>query len=243
MLTFDYRCWGESDGILVNDEAQPAPDSDGVASIRARVVRHVVDPEWQTRDVLSALAYLRSVPGVDASRVPLWGSSLGGGHVIKVAGLTDVKCVVTQIGSIDVYTNWVSRHPTYRGETQIEQLAVQQARGNVFPWTIEMPYGLNGAPALPKIVFEHKPLHGAASLTAPTMLLAAKEEDLFPNEKNSDAVYNILKERGITCSLAYLPGKHYDAYNPKKGLPVGIAKALEWFQVHLKRGAAGEARL
>jgi len=89
-----------------------------------------------------------------------------------------------------------------------------------------------------QVVFEHKPLQGANTLDAPTMLLAAQDEDLFPNEKNSDAVYKILSDRGVPCTLAYLPGKHYDAYNPKKGLPVGIEKALEWFKIHLDGPAA-----
>ena len=36
----------------------------------------------------------------------------------------------------------------------------------------------------------------------------------------------------------YLPGKHYDAYNPKQGLHMGTAKAIEWFERHLGKPMA-----
>ena len=40
VLTFDYRGWGDSDGILLAAEKQPTPDSaTGLVSIKARVVR------------------------------------------------------------------------------------------------------------------------------------------------------------------------------------------------------------
>ena len=42
-----------------------------------------------------------------------------------------------------------------------------------------------------------------------------------------------MKERGITCEMDYLPGKHYDAYHPKKGLPKGLALAIDWYKKHL----------
>jgi len=61
-------------------------------------------------------------------------------------------------------------------EEEIHVLEGLQAKGEAFPWSIEMPYGLNGAPALPKVVFEHRPLNGAQTLTAPTLILAAKDE-------------------------------------------------------------------
>jgi dienelactone hydrolase len=62
-LTFDYRRFGRSDG-------QP---------------RHLLVPEEQQRDIETAIAYGRTLDGVDPLRVVLWGTSLAGGHVIDVA--------------------------------------------------------------------------------------------------------------------------------------------------------------
>ncbi len=64
-MTFDYRGWGESDGVLVMPKGakQPQPDEDGLVDVKAKVVRRIVDPEWQNRDVKSALDFITSVEG------------------------------------------------------------------------------------------------------------------------------------------------------------------------------------
>jgi pimeloyl-ACP methyl ester carboxylesterase len=62
-LTFDYRHFGRSDG-------HP---------------RHLLVPQEQQRDIEAAIAYGRTLDGVDPSRLVLWGTSLAGGHVIDVA--------------------------------------------------------------------------------------------------------------------------------------------------------------
>ncbi len=64
-MTFDYRGWGESDGVLVmpNGAKQPKPDENGMVDVKAKVVRRIVDPEWQNRDVKSALDFITSVEG------------------------------------------------------------------------------------------------------------------------------------------------------------------------------------
>jgi len=71
-------------GVLLSEGPQGVPEADGTANMRVKVVRRyswrehskfadylsslsprqvrqVVDPEWQTRDVVSAMNFLRSV--------------------------------------------------------------------------------------------------------------------------------------------------------------------------------------
>jgi pimeloyl-ACP methyl ester carboxylesterase len=62
-LTFDYRGFGRSDG-------HP---------------RHLLVQREQQRDIEAAIAYGKTLQGVDPSRVILWGTSLAGGHVADVA--------------------------------------------------------------------------------------------------------------------------------------------------------------
>ena len=209
------------DSVLVPaaPESVGKPGKDGIhESLRVREVRKVIDPEWQLRDVDSALQFLLgAVAGVDTARVGIWGSSFGGGHALAT-GARDkrIKCIVCQIGSINTYANWINRHPTYRGEAAIRQLAVEQAQGKTQPWTIKMPVGLDGAPNLPKVVFEHtdRTVASVDKITAATLILAAEKEELFKNEDNSTLIYNKLKGR-VPAKLAFLPGGHYDAYgNP-----------------------------
>ena len=91
------------------------------------------------------------------------------------------------------------------------------------------------------------------------MLLAAKDEELFHNDKNSEMAYKLIKANA-PAHLGYLPGqslplfffffllffflvsfllssspspgKHYDAYN-KPAYAIGVEKALHWFKLYL----------
>jgi len=74
-LVFDYRHFGASDG-------QP---------------RQLLDIARQLDDWRAAVAFARTLEGVDPARVALWGSSFGGGHVVQIAAQDDrVAAVVSQ---------------------------------------------------------------------------------------------------------------------------------------------------
>lgn len=75
-FTFDYRSFGESGG-------EP---------------RQIIGIERQLKDIQSAVEAVKSRGEIDADRLGLWGSSLGGGHVITAAAkLEGIKAVVSQI--------------------------------------------------------------------------------------------------------------------------------------------------
>lgn len=79
-LVFDYRHLGRSAG-------EP---------------RQLVDPTKQRADLRAALAYVRAHPQVDARRVALWGTSLGGSHVVEVAADDgDVAALVCNMPTLD----------------------------------------------------------------------------------------------------------------------------------------------
>jgi pimeloyl-ACP methyl ester carboxylesterase len=63
VLLFDYRSLGASDG-------EP---------------RQLISIRRQLDDWAAAIAYARSVPGVDPARIALWGCSLSAGHVLVAA--------------------------------------------------------------------------------------------------------------------------------------------------------------
>jgi dienelactone hydrolase len=62
-LVFDYRHFGASDG-------EP---------------RQLLDIGRQLDDWRAAIAYARTLEGVDPARIAIWGSSFGGGHVMTLA--------------------------------------------------------------------------------------------------------------------------------------------------------------
>lgn len=63
VLVFDYRSFGDSAG-------EP---------------RRVLDISAQHEDWRAAIAYARTLEGVDSERVVAWGTSFGGGHVLHLA--------------------------------------------------------------------------------------------------------------------------------------------------------------
>lgn len=82
-LSFDYRHFGGSDG-------EP---------------RQVVDLRLQQEDWAAVLAHARQLPEVDPLRVAIWGTSVGGGHVIRVAARhPEVAAAIAQLPFVDGLT-------------------------------------------------------------------------------------------------------------------------------------------
>ncbi|OBH93241.1 alpha/beta hydrolase [Mycobacterium sp. E2733] len=74
-LVFDYRNFGDSGG-------RP---------------RQVLDIGLQLADWAAAVAHARTIPGIDAKRIALWGTSFAGGHVIATAArLPGIAAAVVQ---------------------------------------------------------------------------------------------------------------------------------------------------
>jgi fermentation-respiration switch protein FrsA (DUF1100 family) len=75
-LTFDYRGFGESEGI------------------RGRLI-----PMEQVEDIRNAITFMETLDEVDEDRIGLWGTSFGGANVVYTAGIDwRPKCVVSQVG-------------------------------------------------------------------------------------------------------------------------------------------------
>lgn len=90
VLRFDYRSFGESDG-------QP---------------RQWVNVKRQRDELRAAIRFARSQPGLDADRIVLWGTSLGGGHVIAVAAEDPrIAAVIAQMPGIDMLSKTARPDP------------------------------------------------------------------------------------------------------------------------------------
>lgn len=80
VMTFDYRGWGRSAGLP----------------------RHVIRIQDRLADAESALACLKQQPGIDATRLVLWGTSLGGGMVCTLAERhPELLGVIAQVPMLD----------------------------------------------------------------------------------------------------------------------------------------------
>ncbi len=86
VFVFDYRGFNDSEGTP----------------------RNYVNPKRHLQDWEAAIAYVKTLDVVDASRMALWGTSFSGGHVIvEAAKHPEIKAVVSQVPFTDgMATNW-----------------------------------------------------------------------------------------------------------------------------------------
>jgi pimeloyl-ACP methyl ester carboxylesterase len=80
VMTFDYSGWAKSEG---------SP-------------RNIISPWRREREVEAALEHLRSLPDVDPNHIVLWGTSFGGGHVVRTAAKhPELLGAITQVPMLD----------------------------------------------------------------------------------------------------------------------------------------------
>ncbi|MET0994729.1 MAG: alpha/beta fold hydrolase [Mycobacterium sp.] len=83
VLIFDYRYLGSSGG-------EP---------------RQLINSRRQCDDLRRAVEFARATPGIDANRIALWGTSLGGSHVVNLAADDpDIAAVVANVPGLDLFT-------------------------------------------------------------------------------------------------------------------------------------------
>ncbi|WP_123024414.1 alpha/beta fold hydrolase [Mycolicibacterium stellerae] len=88
-LIFDYRFLGESEG-------EP---------------RQLIISSRQRDDLRRAVDYVRSRTDIDASRVALWGTSLGGNHVLTLAQEDPtIAAVVANVPAVDMFSGIRGRY-------------------------------------------------------------------------------------------------------------------------------------
>jgi dienelactone hydrolase len=103
VLVFDYRFLGASEG-------EP----------RQQILWHE-----QINDYRNAITWISMQPGVDASRIGVWGTSYSGGHVMHVAAFDRrVKAVVAQVPAVSTWESYFAALPA----EQVAQLSAWHAQ-------------------------------------------------------------------------------------------------------------------
>jgi pimeloyl-ACP methyl ester carboxylesterase len=105
-LVFDYRNFGDSEGVP----------------------RQLLDIKMQLADWAAAVAYARTLSGVDPDRIGLWGTSFAGGHVIATAArVPGIAAVVSQCPFTDGVASIRAMNPLT--SARVTALAVRDAVG------------------------------------------------------------------------------------------------------------------
>tara|TARA_B100001142_G_scaffold285745_1_gene300289 strand:+ start:67 stop:1005 length:939 start_codon:yes stop_codon:yes gene_type:complete len=224
VLTFDYRGWEDSDSRLVIIGKQPSLDKNNETVVNVKAIRELIDPIDQTRDIISALDFLYGEPGVDKSKIGIWGTSYSGGHVIYVAGNDSrVSAIYSQVSFQGIGLS--------NNQKLSRKRAIQKARGLIepIPTGIDKIPNLKGSPDFAKML-NYRPIDWAKNISVPTLIVDVDSEELFDRKKNGLAAYEIIKNNTIAKYKLY-PGTHYDIYY--KHFHSSTQIALEWFTQHL----------
>jgi uncharacterized protein len=228
-LTFDYRGWFESDARVAMAEKQPPLDGDGFVTVRGEPVREIVDPLDQNRDINNALDFLIEEPAVDSSRIGLWGSSFGGGHVLYVAGHDPrIKAVVSQVPGMGAAPD---AHGFAALAPQVQRLASAMARGeiNELPRPKEQPESLKGIGDF-RTMWRYLPRIAAMKIRVPTLIIDQEHGEYGGRENSGLAAKNAIPPATIVKYHVF-PGTHYDIY--QKNYRASAKLARDWFDEHL----------
>jgi uncharacterized protein len=169
-LVFDYRYWGASEG-------EP---------------RRILDIKAQQADWRNAIAYARSLDGVDTTRVVGWGSSFGGGHVLELAAADHaLAAAIVQVPHVTGPASAFSQSPKL-----VSRLIIAGIRDQVGSW-----FG--------------RPPHRVAAIGHPgdcAMMTSPGAADLV-ERMAGDRREELLAENDVAARIAlrvpfYSPGRH-----------------------------------
>jgi alpha-beta hydrolase superfamily lysophospholipase len=213
-FTFDYRRFGVSDGTP----------------------RQVIDLADQRADIDAAATFVAAQPRIDPQRIALWGTSLGGGHVV-VAGAQrpGIAAVIAQV-PFNGFPRRVEGRSARTTIGLLAAMALDRVRGHLRlpPYYVPAVAGPNSVAVMssaaaelaiasldsatwrnevaPRVLFDMMRYHPgsfAARLTAPLLVCGARNDLESPAEKVEELVAAAPNGR-----LIWYPIRHFDVYTP-----------------------------
>ena len=229
VMTFDLRSWGESDGFFLSEAALPTVNSTASVNVPGQHMRSIVNPFKMIDDARAALSWFVAEPNLQSNNIGVWGTSFGGSlAVVTAANDNRVKALVTQVAPVNNRATF-GQIP----EAMVLAWETQRARGEItpYPGPESASPGLRGYPDM--IAMKHyDPAAYWPSLSAPTLIIDAEDEEFFDRRVNGLALYQSLKGR-VTTDYKAINGTHYDLYRGE-GYEQSLKAAQDWFVEHLK---------
>jgi dienelactone hydrolase len=230
-LAFDYRNFGDSDG-------EP---------------REEVDHTGQIDDWRNAVTFATTLPDVDAERIGLWGTSLGGRNVLAAGALDHrVRCIYAQVPPLGSVPESVPMLLGVASLKEADRAINDELRDRALgaaPKYVDFPTGLeyehgpywatfgeaekrNWTPHVtvssfaPSLADDIRPLLPLISPT-PVFIVVAATDFFSPPAMAKSAFDTIPGPK----KLKVIDGHHYSVYTEFKDET--IAAARDWFVEHL----------
>lgn len=214
-VVFDYRHFGASGG-------EP---------------RQVISVRHQRQDWAAALAYARSLPGIDPTRIGIWGTSFGGGLALEAAAHDPgIRAAVLQVPLVDALATGqgeglrhmaklalaglrdlagaLLRRPSYTipvvgGEGTLAFMSTPEAEPGYFSIVRNAPSWRNEVAA--RIVISlalFKPARLAARVRCPVLFIVGERDAITPADVTRRAAARVRQARVISLPEA----GHFTAY-------------------------------
>ncbi len=213
VLIWDYRHFGKSGG-------QP---------------RHLLDIERQLQDWQAAMAFARSQPYLDASRLALWGTSFSGGHVLQLAARTpDLKAVIAQVPFVDglqqIGRPWQALRLGLAGAVDMAQALLGRAPHRIKvvgrPGSLAALTSPDAEPGYQRLIAGctwenevaarivlqlplYRPIRTVRQIQAPVLYTIATDDQVTPARPARAAA-----RKTPYAEVLELPGGHFDPYVP-----------------------------
>jgi dienelactone hydrolase len=229
-MAIDYRGWGRSGGFLYVAEPLRWDDrlrfSQHTAKVRIR--RRRLIPDAQILDIRNAISYLQGEPGVDRTRIGVWGTGVAGGHSVATAAVdARVRAAVAQVPVLaggDV--------PRRAGAPDAGRLAemVNLARTGEAPEDTEAAVLMNEVEARLARA-EYHPFWYVDQIpeTTAVLFIIAEKDVKVNNDSNAIAASKLLKgPNGVTV----VSGAPHTLTSPG-AFEAAVEAAAAWFQKYL----------
>ena len=228
-MTIDYRGWGKSGGFLQTVDFVKTDDRLRFSELTARVIirRKRLIPRHQVLDIRNALYYLQGEPGIDRSRIGVWGIEMSGGHAITIAATDSrVKAVVAQA-------------PVIAGKGKPKQAS--EPKGALLKAKLKRAR-IGDAPATSGVakndiesrlaLAEYHPfwLLDQIPQTTAVLFVVAENETNLNNQADSIAASRLLK--GPT-NVVRVPGLGRYTLASGQAFEAAVGAAVEWFLKYL----------
>lgn len=208
-----------------------------------------MDPAAQLAQFGTALGHLAELDGIDADRLGVWGPSLAGGHVLRLAATDDrVRCAVALVPFVDtdstdtppelleaIIADAVARD----GGAEYRTIPIVGPPGDLAVITTDAAAEMGEvmADAAPTLLNEvtiasliemaaYKPLADVDAIRVPLRVVLASEDSVNPAAATRAAL-----EPFEGVDQVELPATHFSVFTDH--LDDTTAAIVEWFTLHL----------
>lgn len=234
-LVFDYRSFGDSGG---------SP-------------RQVMTVRGQLEDWRNAVGAVRAVPDVDPERVALWGGSITGGHVLRVAAAdARIAAVVSHVPLVDGLSSTAAIRPFPRQQVRLllaglrdtgralahrppsylpvigppGRRAVLSSPDAEPDYRVILPAGWDNriAARVALSVLVYRPGRSARRLRCPVLLTVGSRDVVTPPRRAERMV-----SRAPYAELRSYPARHFESFAPPFSDRV-LADSTDFLRRHLR---------